>query len=76
MNGSKRSAKYQENMPGKVNLKPTNSVKSNLQLWYYNGIIKKHFSILHNDDALKTVFRKVCFIKEIIERIDCTICLP
>ena len=67
MNSSKRSAKYQEKMQGKVNLKPTKSVKSNLWTKYNprlpkrDGIIKKHISILHNDDALKTVFPKDWF---------------
>ena len=67
MNSSKRSAKYQEKMQGKANLKPIKSVKSNLwlntnpRLPKIDGIIKKHISILHSDDALGTVFPKECF---------------
>ena len=67
MKSSKRSAKYQEKMQGKANLKPIKSVKSNLwlntnpRLPKIDGIIKKHISILHSDDALKTVFPKDFF---------------
>ena len=35
--------------------------KYNPRLPKIDGIIKKHISILHNDDALKTVFPKDCF---------------
>ena len=35
--------------------------KYNPRLPKIDGIIKKHISILHNDDALKTVFPKGCF---------------
>ena len=35
--------------------------KCNPRLPKIDGIIKKNISILHNDDALKTVFPKVCF---------------
>ena len=35
--------------------------KYNSRLPKIEGIIKKHISILHNDDALKTVFPKGCF---------------
>ena len=54
-------------MQVKTNLKPTKSVKSkfvtkcNPRLPKIDGIIKKNISIVHNDDALKTVFSKDCF---------------
>ena len=35
--------------------------KYNVMLPKIDGIIKKHMSILHNDDALKTLFPKDCF---------------
>ena len=35
--------------------------KCNPRLPKIDGIIKKHISILHSDDALKTVFPKDCF---------------
>ena len=35
--------------------------KYNPMLHKIDGIIKKHISILHSDDALKTVFLKDCF---------------
>ena len=57
MNSSKRSAKYQEKMQRKANLKLIRSVK----LPKIDGIIKEHISILHSDDALKTLFPKDCF---------------
>ena len=61
-------------MQVKTNLKPTKSVKSkfvtkcNPRLPKIDGIIKKNISIVHNDDALKTIFLKsflVPFLKEI-----------
>ena len=35
--------------------------KHNPKLPKINGIIKKHISILHSDDAIKTLFPKDCF---------------
>ena len=52
-----RKSKLKTNQVSKIKF----VTKYNLRLPKIDGIIKKHISILHNDDALKTVFPKGCF---------------